>query len=74
MPLSHRHGTRIKPDVDQFRHTVHLATTIGAFKGDLIHIRAVQIRIAQVAAGSFRQIFDGANTYLRMAVFTFPNR
>ena len=53
VPLRHRHRARVKPDVDQVRHARHLAAAVWAVPMDLIHIRAVQIELAQIAARLF---------------------
>ncbi len=50
VPLGDRHGTRVKPYIDQVRDARHFATAIGAIPMHLVHIGSVQIQFAQVTS------------------------
>ena len=74
MPLAHRHRAGIKPYIDQFRYPTHPAAALAAYKGDLIHVRSMQISFSQALTGTLRKFSDGADAILVVAAFTLPHR
>jgi len=74
MPLRNRHGTGIEPHINQFRNPIHLPTTFFTTPAEFIHVRAMQIQVAEIASYPFRQLSHRADTFLRMALITFPDR
>ena len=75
VPLRKRHGPRVKPAVDDFRHTVHNAAALRALGGNLIDVRTMKLDVIRTVIAHGLQLFNGAHRVLMATCFilTFPD-
>ena len=72
--LCKRHGSGVKPAVDNLRYTAHGLATVRADKGYFVNIRAVQLYFSRIrVSASLCQLCTAADGLLMSAAFTFPD-
>ncbi len=72
--LRKRHGSGIKPAVDNLRHTSHGPLTFRAGAGDLVNIRTVQLHgHRRVIAAHLLQLLPGTDALHMAAAFALPD-
>ncbi len=60
VPLGHRHGAAVEPDIADLLDPAHGAA-VRRGPGDLVHVGAVQLQLAQILAGLLLQLRDAAD-------------
>ena len=72
MMLRKRHGTGIKPAVDDFGNTLHLACAFGTTQGYGIDIGTVQFNVVGAVVGHRLEFFNASDA-MPVTATAFPD-
>ena len=74
MELGKRHGTRIKPAVNDFRHSPHFLAALRTPNHKPVNVGTMQFhRKCRLVAGQFRQFLPASHRKLMATALAFPD-